>query len=181
MRSPGRAYHDETHLDEVLARYDEVAAGPGWEHPREVLLSLLFHDAVYVPGATDNEARSAELARRAIAAHLPAGAVSADRVAGLIALTARHGTLRAEELDGEAALFLDCDMAILGADEARFDAYERGIAAEYAAVPPALFRAGRRAFLERVLASPRIFFSAYFHARLEGAARANLRRALERA
>jgi predicted metal-dependent HD superfamily phosphohydrolase len=172
--SPGRAYHDLEHVRDVLARFREVARDVGWTHPREAFVALLFHDAVYTAGAHDNEERSAELAREAIARWLPG--VDDERVARLIRLTARHGSLAPADVDGEAALFLDCDMAILGSDAATYDAYERNIAREYAAVPVEQFRSGRRRFLERLLATERIFLSAYFHQRLDSAARANLRR-----
>jgi predicted metal-dependent HD superfamily phosphohydrolase len=175
----GRAYHDLRHVGEVLERYDEVARVPGWTRPAEVLLALLMHDAVYVAGRHDNEAESAALARDAVARWLPDAGLDVGRIEALILLTARHGALAPGDVDAEAALFLDCDMSILGAQPARYDAYERDVAAEYAAVPRELYAAGRRAFLERLLASPRIFLSDHFHARLDAAARANLRRALQ--
>ena len=81
-------------------------------------------------------------------------------------------------VDADAALFLDCDMAILGAEPAAFDAYDAAIAREYHAIPAEAFRAGRRAFLQSVLALPRIFLSDYVHARLDARARANLTRAV---
>jgi predicted metal-dependent HD superfamily phosphohydrolase len=172
--SAGRAYHDLEHVRDVLDRFREVARDVGWAHPREVFVALLFHDAVYTPGAHDNEERSAELARESIARCLPG--VDGERVAWLIRVTARHGSLAPGDVDGEAALFLDCDMAILGSAAATYDAYERNIAREYAALPVEQFRAGRRRFLERLLACERIFLSDYFHRRLDGVARANLRR-----
>ncbi len=176
--SPGRAYHTVAHVREVLHRCEEVAAAgaPGWQHPDEVLLAALFHDAVYAPGARDNEARSAELARAAAARFFPRA--DRERVAGLVLLTANHGALDPDDVTDEEALFLDCDMAILAADQAAFDAYDRGIAAEYAHVPPELYQVGRRSFLSSLLDKERIFLSDFFHARLDGAARANLRRAL---
>jgi predicted metal-dependent HD superfamily phosphohydrolase len=175
--TPGRAYHDWSHVRAVLARHDEVAReGPGWRAPRETRLALLFHDAVYVAGRADNEAESARLARTVIPRHLDG--VDLERVAALIELTARHGGLVVSDVDDDAALFLDCDMAVLGGAPENFDAYDRGVASEYAAVPADLYRAGRRRFLARLLASERIFLSDFFHARLDAAARANLRRAL---
>jgi predicted metal-dependent HD superfamily phosphohydrolase len=69
-------------------------------------------------------------------------------------------------------------MAIVGAPPAHLDAYNAAIAREYSHVPAGAFRAGRRAFLEKVLATPRIFHTAYFHDRLDAQARANLRRVL---
>jgi len=176
---PARAYHNFAHVAEVLERWREVAAGPGWMRPAEAWLAGLYHDAVYEPGRRDNEARSAVLAREHIARWLPEAGIDAGRVAMLIELTARHGQLAPADVDGEAALFLDCDMAILGAPPARFDAYDRGIAAEYRGrISPLLYRINRRRFLKGLLARERIFLSEFFHVRLDAAARANLRRAL---
>lgn len=174
---PPRAYHNFGHVQALLQHHRDVAAGPGWRQPREVALAMLYHDAVYEAGRGDNEARSAMMARAAIARWLPDAGVDAERVAALIELTARHGRLRGDELDADAALFLDADMAILGAPAAVFDAYDRGIAEEYRGkVPGLLFRLNRRRFLKGVLAQPRIFFSDFFHARYDAQARENLRR-----
>ena len=139
--------------------------------PAEVYAAILFHDAIYIPGAKDNEARSAEWARRAIAAaQLTA---SAERVAELIELTAQHGKL--ESATGDSALFLDSDMAIVGTDPDAYREYAQQIRREYAAIPADLYRAGRRAFVASVAQKPRIFFSDYFHERLDAQARQNLR------
>ena len=172
--SPGRAYHDATHLEEVLACYDVVARDAGWNQPSEVYVALLFHDAVYVPGSRDNEERSAELA--AVEIRRAGLDVDVARVMQLIRLTAKHGR-HESNVDRDAALFLDCDMAILGADADRYDAYERGIRREYAAVPEEIFEEGRTRFVSSVLAG-RIYLSEYFFTRLEARARENLLRAL---
>ena len=177
---PERSYHDNAHLDDVLARYGEVAREVGWERPKEVFLALVFHDVVYEPGAKDNEARSAEIAARAISDHLATEAVDLARVKELIVLTARHGALEPDEVDHDAALLLDCDMAILAAPLELFEAYDRGIGLEYRAVPAEVFAAGRRRFFEHLLERPAIYLSPWGRARFEEAARANLSRALGR-
>lgn len=169
---PHRAYHDASHIAEVLRWYDWVADEVGWERPADVYLAVLFHDAIYDPRAKDNEARSAALAQ----ALGGAGA----RTVELIRLTAAHGALGPGDVDRDAAHFLDCDTAILGAPPDEFDRYDAAVGREYAAIPAAAYRAGRRAFLETMLARPRIFLSELFHARLDAAARANLGRALAR-
>lgn len=164
-------------MQEVLARYAEVAEGPGWRQPDEVRWAILYHDAIYEAGRRDNESRSAELALD----HLqrwPA-LVQGARIADLIRLTAAHGRLGPADVDADAALFLDCDMAILAAPPAAFDAYDRGIASEYRGkVPAFLFKLNRRRFLKGLLAKPRIYLSDFFHERLDAAARNNLRRAI---
>ncbi|MDQ1118367.1 MULTISPECIES: hypothetical protein [Pseudoxanthomonas] len=175
--TPPRAYHAIDHVQEVLRQFDAVAQGPGWRQPREVQWAALYHDAIYVAGRGDNEARSAQLAQ----AHLeqwPQPGVDVARVVELIELTARHGGLSPGDVDAEAALFLDCDMAILGAAPEVFDVYDRGIASEYAGVVPGfIFRRKRKQFLKDLLQRERIYLSDFFHARLDAAARANLRRA----
>lgn len=179
--TPPRAYHHFGHVKALLQHCQQVAMGPGWAHPREVYLAALYHDAVYVAGRKDNEARSAQLALQAIEQWLPGQGVDAQRVQQLILDTARHGQIGVDDVDAETALFLDCDMAILGAPAEVFDAYDRGVAEEYRGVVPGfLYRAGRRRFLQGLLKQPRIFLSDFFHQQLDGAARENLRRTLQR-
>jgi predicted metal-dependent HD superfamily phosphohydrolase len=167
---PHRAYHTTLHLADLMRWFDIVAKGPGWEHPEDVYTAILFHDAVYDPTAKDNETKSAAWARTAIADFgLP---VNADRVVAMIELTAKHGTL--ESATGDAALFLDADMSILGTDSVRYRSYANEVRREYAMVPAPAYRAGRGAFLASVLAKPRIYFTAFFHDQLDAQARTNL-------
>lgn len=173
-----RAYHTVAHVAEVLRHlaWARARLGPAaLDDEASVVVAVLFHDAVYDARAKDNEARSAALAREALAA---APIADPARVTELILATARHGAID-PGADRDLALFLDCDMAILGAAEAPYDAYERGVAYEYAeAYPPAAFREGRAAFLEALAARPRLFATALFHDAYDAAARANLRRAI---
>ena len=179
---PPRAYHNFNHVAEVLRHYQAVADGPGWAQPLEVRLAVLYHDAVYEPGRRDNESRSAAFALEEIARWLPGAGVDGARVAELIELTARHGQHVPADFERSPSAddtrhFLDCDMAILGAEPDAFDAYDRAIAAEYRGqVPGWLFRINRRRFLKALLARPRIYLSDFFHDRFDAQARANLRR-----
>lgn len=172
---PHRAYHTAAHVDAVLAWFDRVIDdGPGWTAPDDVYVAIVFHDAIYDATRGDNEAASAALADTLVGA--------SPRARALIELTARHGKLAAAELAGDldAQLFLDADLAIVGAEPATFDAYDRAVRVEYAHVPDAAYRAGRGAFLRTLLGRDRLFFSDFFHARLDAPARANLARALDR-
>ncbi len=171
---PHRAYHTAAHIADVLGWFDVVADAAGWRDPASVYLAIVFHDAIYDPIRADNEARSAALAVELVGA--------THRVTELIELTARHGKLDPAEVgtDHDAAHFLDSDTAILGAPAAAFDAYDAAIRLEYRHVVDDAYRAGRGAFLASMLGRPRIFFSDFFHTRLDGAARANLARAIAR-
>ncbi|MCP4444670.1 MAG: hypothetical protein GY811_04895 [Myxococcales bacterium] len=87
----------------------------------------------------------------------------------------------ANDLDSDATHFVDCDMAILGADPLVYDRYREAVEKEY--LPSLAHReyvAGRSAFLSEVIKSPRVFLSEYFHAQYDDQARANIRAELSR-
>jgi predicted metal-dependent HD superfamily phosphohydrolase len=181
--SPPRAYHHFGHVRDVLAHYRDVAEGPGWQWPCEVWFAVLYHDAIYVPGRRDNEARSAQLADTHLARWWQDAEIDRERVGALILATARHGSLRPDDFADDAAgedmrRFLDCDMAILGAAPEVFAAYDRAIAEEYRAVPRWLYRRRRRAFFRTLLDAERIFLSDFFRNRCEAQARCNLETAI---
>lgn len=162
----------------MVERCAEVNAGPGWQAPREAFLATLFHDAVYVPLAKDNEARSASLARDELAREPRLSSVRVDLVAHWIERTAVHGTIPPSRQNDDESMFLDADMAILGAAPERYRRYAVAVRREYAAVPDKLFASGRSAFIETVLAADAIFLSPWFRTRLEAKARDNLQREL---
>jgi predicted metal-dependent HD superfamily phosphohydrolase len=168
---PARHYHTLQHLAGCLDLFDELAHLA--ERPGEASIALWFHDAVYIPQAKDNEARSAAWAGDALRT---AGAASAaiERVQGLIMATARH----AASGERDASLVIDIDLAILGAAPARFAEYERQVRSEYAAVPANVYAEKRRAVLAGFLARPTIYGTPELQARLEEPARENLRRAV---
>ncbi len=169
---PQRHYHTQRHLEECFARLEPVRSQAA--RPAEIDLALWYHDAVYAPRASDNEARSADLAERAMArAGLPDD--SEARVRALIMAT-RHDAL---PTPGDAALLVDVDLGILAAAPARFDEYERQVRAEYAWVPDVLFRRKRREVLEGFLTRGRIYTSGAFDAD-EERARDNLVRSVAR-
>ena len=64
--APGRHYHTLQHLSECLTLFADVAHLA--ERPGEAAIALWFHDAIYVPRAPDNEARSAVWAAEALRA-----------------------------------------------------------------------------------------------------------------
>jgi predicted metal-dependent HD superfamily phosphohydrolase len=163
-RGADRAYHGLDHLAHVFAELDEV---PLWDPAVE--WATWYHDAVYRPGRHDNEQSSASLARATLEQldldHL------APRVMQLIEATATHD---ASSDDRAAQLFLDADMAILGADPATYERYASGIRREHRRVPAFMFDRVRRAFLRDVLARSSIFLTGHFRRRYERQARDNL-------
>lgn len=168
-----RHYHTAQHIAECLAHLDTARAL--CTHEAEVELALWFHDAIYAPRASDNEANSALWAQRVMReAGLDAGACV--RVHALIMKTC-HDALP-ESADEQ--VLVDIDLAILGADAARFEQYELQVRAEYAWVPQFLFDRTRKKILQGFVERVPLYATAHFRQRLETSARENLQRALSR-
>ena len=170
---PGRAYHGLAHLEDCLRRLDETPTS-GVDRDR-VEAALWFHDAVYDSHASDNEARSAALARETLSRLGIADPVAED-VARLVRLTDH----RRPPSDAEGALLCDIDLSILGRPPDEFDDYDAAIRSEYAWVPEETFRAERRRVLQSLLARNPLYATEPLRQRYQAAARANLRRALTR-
>lgn len=170
---PHRAYHNLDHIRDCLRWLDWASRIV--EQVEITELAIWFHDAFYDPRRNDNEERSAEWAERALRDNGAAAGV-VGRVGRFIRLT----THREEGLSGDAAVLCDCDLAILGAEAARFNAYDSAIRLEYRWVPEDVFRRERGRVLMSFLARPRVYHTDFFRERLEEPARANLRRALAR-
>ncbi|MEO5845141.1 MAG: N-methyl-D-aspartate receptor NMDAR2C subunit [Caldimonas sp.] len=170
-REPHRHYHTLQHLGECLAQFDRV--GSLAANPAEVEIALWFHDAIYDVKRADNEQRSADWLQAAARADGVADR-TADRVSALI-LATRHAAL---PTGADEQLLVDIDLAVLGADEARFAEYERQIRAEYAFVPAPTFVTKRGALLAAFLGRTRIYSTPTLHDELEQRARANLARSI---
>ena len=168
---PHRRYHTRTHIEQCLALLDQVP--DLMDSERQVLTyAIWWHDAVYDPTASDNEARSAELARRDLR-DFEVSLHARDEVARLVLLTAGH-TVEAEDRLGE--ILVSIDLAILGAAAPDYDAYVDQVRQEYAHVPDAAWRAGRARVMQHFLDAPVIYPDAGLRDRFEAQARTNIAR-----
>ena len=167
---PHRHYHNQQHIAECLAEFD--SARHLAQQPAAVELALWFHDAAYDPKASDNEERSAVMARNC----LEASGLSklGATVSELVIATKSHST----EAGPDAALMVDVDLSILGQDERRFAEYESQIRAEYRSVPELIFNFKRAGILKRFQARERIYATDFFAAKYEQNARRNLERSI---
>jgi predicted metal-dependent HD superfamily phosphohydrolase len=175
---PHRHYHNRVHLREMF----ETAALLGCALTPAQTLAILFHDAIYVPGAArgSNEAMSAQLLR-VYAAGLPAAVV--DEASAIILDTAEH---RANS--DAARLVLDLDLMRLSVQADDFERYSREVFAEQRPLVMIeddeaawrYFLARRVAFFQRLLARPSIFHLPLFREKFESVTRTNLRRELAR-
>lgn len=168
-QQPGRYYHNVAHVCEVLQTLKELN-----RLTPATRAAAWFHDAIYLPGAADNEAKSAELLEKALKRHLDEGHLANARQ--MILATARHD--REENSSPELQAFLDADLAILASAPAEYLFYSMAIRKEFSAFADDVYRTGRKRILESFLARERIF-SALAPALWERKARENLTRELE--
>lgn len=168
---PQRAYHNLNHIEFCLDQFAAVRTLA--VQPAVVEAAIWFHDAIYDPRRTDNEERSAAWAASALTG---AGVDPAlgQQVADLI-LATKHDR---PPTDGDMALLLDIDLAILGQPPALFEQYEQAIRQEYHWVAEEVFGSRRAAILRRFLNRERIYVTEPFYARYELQARWNLTRSV---
>jgi predicted metal-dependent HD superfamily phosphohydrolase len=167
---PQRHYHGVDHLEAVLGRVDELAPHSNGADADTVRLAAWFHDAVYRPDRSENEERSASLAKRALL-EAGVGTGRTDEVVRLVRLTVTHDP---EPGDADGELLCDADLAVLAGTPAEYAAYAAAVRREYAFVPEERFRAGRAGVLRQLLGLPELFRTSYARERWEDAARRNL-------
>lgn len=166
---PHRAYHNLSHIAALLALADAMRLHV--RQPEVVGLAIWFHDVIYDTRSKDNEVRSAAFARDAMRAMECHHDLSAAVVQCILA-TQRHEVL--PQTLPDLPLFLDFDLAILGAPDAVYRQYRDAIRKEYGWVPDREYRAGRAMVLQRFCARPRLYFTRLMAERYEGPARHNI-------
>ena len=173
-RQPHRGYHDTGHLEELMRLAREHV--PDLDDSEQ--LALLFHDAVYVPGApSGNNEKLSALLMKATAATLKLTGVDLERAAGIV-----EATQHAAPPPAAAARVCDLDLWRLAAPWEEFQRHTLGIRHENLhlhANEPAFWKA-RSNFLATFLARPFLYATPYFRERFEAMARENLKRSIAR-
>lgn len=140
--------------------------------------AIFYHDIIYNVLRKDNEARSALLAVKRLK-ELGLSPQQTETVKGYIEATQTHTIPAGIQNPADLSLFLDFDMSILAADWELYLAYTQQVRKEYRVYPDALYKPGRRQFLEKCLQSPAIFHTPLFKAQYEATARANMEKELQ--
>ena len=170
----GRFYHNLSHIEEMLDVAEQLRDVA--EDFTAVQLAIWFHDVIYDPRRSDNEAQSAA---HAVQIFHPLGVSGAmlSKVSDLILATKSHQTA---VNDSDYFVLLDADLAILGAGPKQYQAYAQAIRREYSFVPDAAYRVGRTAVLQRFLARSPFYFTKWMRQNREDAVIRNLTWEIER-
>ncbi|MDT7800220.1 MAG: hypothetical protein QOI78_3653 [Actinomycetota bacterium] len=170
---PHRRYHTLAHAAAVARDSAWLAEGLGETDRAVVAVAAWTHDVVYDAKPGEDERASAAWAREALEGvreeHI-------ERVEGLILATIKHDAPAGDHL---ATALLDADLAILGAPEAQYAVYAEAVREEYAKYPDDVWRDGRIAVLEGMLART-LYRSEAARARWATAAEKNLTAELTR-
>ncbi|WP_407568940.1 phosphohydrolase [Deinococcus altitudinis] len=162
-REPHRAYHTLTHVQAMLDALETRNV-----RTPALALTVWGHDLVYDPRRPDNEAQSAQQFGDWLEGQGAAPELVAE-VRRLI-LETDH---RAPPSDRVAALLVDADLSVFGADDTAFWEYERAIRREYGWVDWPAYRTGRLGVLEQFLGRGSVFGTPEFSG-LEQEARKHL-------
>ena len=192
---PHRHYHTATHVQWVIRHVDDLLAASEVDRvdggaadvvdrdvvDRDVVVAAaLFHDAIYItrptaepalPGARldmSSEAQSARLAVEQLS-RLGWSESRLSQLAALIEATQTHVATT-----WAAAVLLDADLAVLGAEHAIYQSYVAAVRAEYEFVDDVHWRGGRGAVLRAFLARAQIFITPAMQREREQQARINL-------
>jgi predicted metal-dependent HD superfamily phosphohydrolase len=164
-----RHYHNLDHINHLLTILEQFNQGR-LRDPMAVFLAIWFHDFVYDSQAIDNEIQSAKAANKLLT-NLGASIDLIARVEQLILATQGH---QVSPKDFDQCVFLDADLAILGVDSVRYQAYAQSIRREYSWVSDLDYKAGRIRVLESFAKRPRLYFTKLLFGELEAIARCNL-------
>mgnify|MGYP000190877884 CR=1 FL=1 len=162
-----RYYHDQSHINTVLAYFDRFCELA--ENKYEIEIALWFHDAIYKPFSSSNEADSADWACKFLSQNY-AQIETQTTVHDLI-----MATFHSQVASGnDEMLIIDIDLAILGSTEDRYSRFRAEVRQEYKKVPDCIYKRKRRAVLKGFLDRDRIYSHDLFHNEFEERARVNL-------
>ena len=164
-----RHYHNLEHIEHLLNLLEEVK--DLCECFFGLQLTAWFHDYIYIPQARDNEVQSASYAAK-ILNKLGLEPKITKLVTQIIISTQNHQPL-IQSVDN--LIFLDSDLAILGASPDKYNEYAQQIRKEYNYKSDRDYFIGRKQVLTKFLSRPKIYYTDYFYCKFEQQARKNIK------
>jgi len=162
-----RRYHTLAHIDHCLSMFDQCKSLAS--NPDALEIAVWFHDAIFEPGKSDNEALSAKLYEE-----LSAG-VHTDEFRALVGrmiMATLHNGLSLD--DSDAGYMVDIDLSSFGLPWEEFLRDSRHLREESAELSDADYFQKQGAFRSCLLARPHFYQTDFFRRHYEQQARDNL-------
>jgi len=164
---PQRHYHTLAHIDHCLTMFDQCKSLA--TNPDALEIAIWFHDVIFDPGKSNNEALSAELYEE-----LSAG-VHADEfraLVGRLIMATLHNGLSLD--DSDAGYMVDIDLSSFGLPWEDFLRDSRHLREENMHLSDADYSRKQGEFRSCLLARPHFYQTDFFRGRYEQQARDNL-------
>ena len=163
-------YHNLNHIFSFIDLYQKYNNLIDKEK-NEFLLSIFFHDIIYIPSRRDNEKQSIKIFEEFYQEIKPIN-LNKEKVVKLIIETENHLSNK-EYNSNDINLFLDMDMQIIAQDH--WEDYENNIRKEYCFMDYDNYKIKRKEFLEKLEKKEKIFRTKTFFDEFEEKARNNIK------
>ncbi len=167
-------YHNINHIYSFIELYDKYNNLIEKEK-NEFLLSIFFHDIIYIPSRNDNEIESIKLLNKFYIEAEPKD-LNKEKIIELISETQNH--LLNKEYKEDINLFLDMDMQIIAQEN--WEEYEDNIRKEYSFIDYNIYKIKRKEFLERLAKKEKIFRTKTFYELFEKVGRINIKNIIDK-
>ena len=161
-------YHNLNHVYSFVNLFEKYNKFIN-NYKNEFLISIYFHDIIYIPSRNDNEEESINMFNKFYNEVKPNN-LNKEKVIEFIAETKHHSL--SKDYDFELDLFLDMDMQIV-ADE-NWEDYENKIRKEYCFMDETEYKNKRKQFLQGLVNKNRIFRTQIFYDTYEQIAKNNI-------
>ena len=168
-------YHNLNHIYSYVELFDKYNNNIQ-NYKNEFLISIFFHDIIYIPCRNDNEEESINLFNKFYSEANPKN-LNKEKIIRFISETKNH-TLNIYHNDDELNYFLDMDMYILS--EENWEDYENKIRKEYSYINDIEYKNGRLKFLQSCLNKDKIYRTKIFYDSFEQKARSNINNILNK-
>ena len=165
---PHRKYHNTDHITHCLEEFDR--AKPLADNVDALEMSIWFHDVINIPDAEDNEEQSAKLFTSLAKGCMHPNFINA--VCRLIMATTHRNALQTND----EFIIADIDLSSIGLPWEDFLRDNSALRKENRDTPSDDYRQSKLKFFLDLLARPRIYYTDFFHDRIEETARENIER-----
>ena len=161
-------YHNLNHVYSFVNLFEKYNKFIN-NYKNEFLISIYFHDIIYIPSRNDNEEESINMFNKFYNEVKPNN-LNKEKAIEFIVETKNHSL--SKDYDFELDLFLDMDMQIVS-DE-NWEDYENKIRKEYCFVDETEYKNKRKQFLQSLVNKNRIFRTQIFYDTYEQIAKNNI-------